>query len=87
MIKFCEKCGNMVRKFITGYLNNGCVVEDENGNLYGLCINDHINLLEKSDTVVKYQVNHKEKMDEDTIVLDNEFEKHLKKVFTKNNQE
>ena len=73
----------MVRRFIRGYLDNGSIVEDKNGNLYGLCVNEHISLLEKSDTIVKYNVNHKETLKEDSITIDNEFKEHLKEIFDK----
>ena len=50
-----------------------------------MCINEHINLLKKSDTIVKYNVNHKETIKEDVVVIDNDFEEHLKEVFKKYN--
>ena len=83
MIKFCEECGNMVRKFIKGKLVNGRIIEDDNGDLYGICINDHISLLKKSDTVVKYDVNHKEQISQDVAVVDTEYQNHLKELFAK----
>ena len=67
---FCSECGNRIRKFIKGKIIRGEFREVENGEIFGICINEHMNRLDPSEAIERYTVRREKNFKETIIIKD-----------------